>query len=120
MNKIIVMLAVLSFGGVAMANETVKNDNSAKNKVYNSEANATAESQSNDASSLELTRKIRSSLTSDKHLSINAQNVKIITHDGKVTLVGPVKSMAEKATVERIAKNHAGTVPVESQITIAK
>lgn len=36
-------------------------------------------------------------------MSINAQNVKIITQDGRVTLRGPVNSTDEKNQIERIA-----------------
>ncbi len=47
-------------------------------------------------------------------MSVDAQNVKIITQDGKVTLRGPVHTAAEKATIEQIANDVAG----EARLTV--
>jgi hyperosmotically inducible periplasmic protein len=54
----------------------------------------------------------------DMDLSTNAENVKIITADGKVTLRGVVESDEEKQTIERIAREVAGKGDVESQLTV--
>jgi osmotically-inducible protein OsmY len=51
-------------------------------------------------------------------MSVNAQNVKIITQDGKVTLRGPVKSPEEKQKIESIASSVAGTDKVDSQLEV--
>ncbi len=54
----------------------------------------------------------------DSKMSMNAQNVKIITQDGKVTLRGPVKTAAEKTKIEEIARAVAGDANVVSQLDV--
>jgi osmotically-inducible protein OsmY len=47
-----------------------------------------------------------------------AQNVKIITQDGKVALRGPVKSEDEKRQIEEIALRIAGDGNVINEIEV--
>ena len=54
----------------------------------------------------------------DTKMSTDAQNVKIITQDGRVTLRGPVKSPDEKTRIEGIARNVAGETQVDSQLEV--
>jgi len=54
----------------------------------------------------------------DTKMSTDAQNVKIITQDGRVTLRGPVKSPDEKIRIESIARNVAGDTQVDSQLEV--
>jgi len=54
----------------------------------------------------------------DTEMSINAQNVKIITQDGKVTLRGPVQTAAEKQTIEAIAVDVAGEGNVTNELEV--
>jgi len=54
----------------------------------------------------------------DTKMSVNAQNVKIITQDGKVTLRGPVNTEAEKQRIEEIATTVAGANKVESHLEV--
>jgi hyperosmotically inducible periplasmic protein len=68
---------------------------------------------------LDITAEIRKRLT-DTKASINAQNVKIVTQDGKVTLRGPVKNDGEKQMIERIAREVAGEGNVENQLEVEK
>jgi hypothetical protein len=56
----------------------------------------------------------------DAKMSLNAQNVKIITQDGKVTLRGPVKTVQEKQSIEEIAQAVAGAKKVDSQLEVNK
>jgi hyperosmotically inducible protein len=56
----------------------------------------------------------------DTKMSVDAQNVKIITQDGKVTLRGPVDSSDEKAKIEEIATSVAGNDNVDSYLEVAK
>lgn len=56
----------------------------------------------------------------DTKMSVDAQNVKIITQDGKVTLRGPVDSPDEKAKIEEIATSVAGNDNVDSYLEVAK
>lgn len=68
----------------------------------------------------DITAAIRRSVVADGSLSFNAKNVKIITVAGKVTLRGPVKSDAEKATIESKAKAAAGVTEVDNQLEVKK
>ena len=99
-----ISLVSLSFSAAAFATTEVtpapKADNSKMNQPVVSGTDLTAEDQSNEKSDVELTRKIRRSLTKDSTLSSAAQNVKIITNQGNVVLRGPVKSAQEKQTIE--------------------
>ena len=54
----------------------------------------------------------------DTKMSTNAQNVKIMTQDGHVTLRGPVKSADEKTRIGQIAEEVAGSGKVDNQIEI--
>ena len=54
----------------------------------------------------------------ETEMSVIAQNVKIITQDGKVTLRGPVKTDQEKRTIEAIARDVAGAEKVDSQLEV--
>ena len=68
----------------------------------------------------DITAAIRRSVVADGSLSFNAKNVKIITVGGKVTLRGPVKSDAEKATIESKAKSAPGVTEVDNQLEVKK
>ena len=54
----------------------------------------------------------------DTKMSVKAQNVKIITQDGKVTLRGPVDTAAEKTRIEEIARTVAGVNNVDNQLEV--
>lgn len=64
------------------------------------------------------TQAIRQAVVADKTLSVNAQNVKIITKDGTVTLRGPVKSAQERDAIVAAAQKAAGVDRVINQIDI--
>jgi osmotically-inducible protein OsmY len=51
-------------------------------------------------------------------MSVNAQNVKIITVDGKVTLRGPVASSEEKRRIGEIAGQIARSENVDNQLEV--
>lgn len=57
---------------------------------------------------VEITRRIRQGLLEDSSLSLNAQNVKVITIDEKVTIRGSVENNKELERVLRIARNQTG------------
>jgi hypothetical protein len=50
----------------------------------------------------------------------SAQNVKIITQDGKVTLRGTVKNDNEKQKIGEMAKKASGVKNVENLLTVSK
>jgi hyperosmotically inducible periplasmic protein len=93
-------------------------DNTARNARDRQPTAKTADQQSNAATDLDTTRRIRRAIVADKTLSTNAHNVKIITRGGKVTLKGPVGSDAEKKTVEALATEIAGADHVTSQVSV--
>lgn len=65
-----------------------------------------------------ITQNVRQAITSDDSLSTSAQNVKIISNDGNVTLRGPVKSEQEKKEIEAKAKQVAGVKRVDNQLEV--
>ncbi len=91
-------------------------DNTAKNVRDRQDSAKTPIDQNENQTDVSMTANIRSRVM-DAKLSINAQNVKIITQDGRVTLRGPVNSEAEKVRIEEIAKSVAGD-KVDSQLEL--
>lgn len=65
-----------------------------------------------------VTAEIRKALVADSAMSVNAQNCKIITREGVVTLRGPVKSQAEKDAIESRAKSVAGVTSVINELEV--
>jgi hyperosmotically inducible protein len=99
--------------------EPGKSDNTRVNKRDRSSEQVTADQQKQNSSDIELTRKIRSSISKDKSLSTYAHNVKVITQDGIVTLKGPVRSEEESKVIESKAAEVAGASNVKNQLDIA-
>ena len=79
----------------------------------------TALDQNENTADIKITSDIRKRVV-DTKLSTTAQNVKIITQDGKVTLRGPVKAAGEKQKIEEIAVTIAGVNNVDNQLEISK
>jgi len=77
----------------------------------------TDQSKGSDAD-VEITRRIRERLTSRDSLSVNAQNIKIITLNGTTTLLGEVNSRREKTEVGKIARSVTGVTAVKNQLEI--
>lgn len=98
--------------------EEVPADNSAKNVRDRAEDSLTPGDQSNDPADVAITTEVRKAVVADSDLSVNAQNVKIITVNGVVTLRGPVKNVAEKASIAAKAEKVAGVRKVDNQIEI--
>jgi len=92
-------------------------DNTAVNVRDRDAATKTPIDQNENKKDVEITAQIRKRVV-DTKMSIDAQNVKIITQDGRVTLRGPVKSADEKKQIETIAHEVAGAANVESQLEI--
>jgi hyperosmotically inducible periplasmic protein len=78
----------------------------------------TADQQDNNRSDLDITKQIRESVIKDKSLSTYAYNVKIITQAGMVTLKGPVRSDAEKRSIEEKAAAVVGQDKVTSELAV--
>jgi osmotically-inducible protein OsmY len=80
----------------------------------------TADDQGMTREDQEITRKIRVAVIGDKTLSTYAHNVKIITQNGMVTLRGPVRSEAEKRSIEAKAKTVAGDAQVTNDLSVTQ
>jgi len=70
------------------------------------------------ATDRDTTQKIRKALVGDKSLSTYAHNVKVLVHEGQVTLRGPVRSDTEKKTVADLASSVAGADRVTNELTV--
>jgi hyperosmotically inducible periplasmic protein len=92
-------------------------DNTGVNERDRGSATKTPIDQNENEKDVGITAEIRKRVV-DTKMSIAAQNVKIITQDGKVTLRGPVKTADEKAQIEKFAQEVAGAGNVDSQIEI--
>jgi osmotically-inducible protein OsmY len=66
-----------------------------------------------------ITQKIRQAVVGDDSLSMTAENVKIITANGVVTLRGPVKSEAERTEIGATAARIAGAENVRNHLEVA-
>ena len=95
----------------------VDRDNTAVNKRDRDSATKTPLDQNENKVDIGITADIRKRVV-DTKMSINAQNVKIITQDGRVTLRGPVKTADEKKNIEEMARSVAGENNVDSQLEV--
>jgi osmotically-inducible protein OsmY len=98
--------------------EPRSSDNTGVNKRDRNSDEPTAGQQANQKSDEKLTAEIRRAITTDKALSFGARNVKVITHDGRVTLKGPVGSAEEKRSIEQKAEHLAGAEAVTSELEV--
>ncbi|HEY3964147.1 MAG TPA: BON domain-containing protein [Planctomycetaceae bacterium] len=98
-------------------NSAVETDNTGRNVRDRDNATKTPIDQNENKNDVELTATIRKRVIEAK-LSTAAQNVKIITQDGKVTLRGPVDSTDEQARIEEIAVAAAGEGHVDNQLEV--
>lgn len=103
----------------AQTNSSAAPDNSKSNRTDTTNATATADSQSNKASDVDLTKRIRQSLTADKSLSTYAHNVKIVSVNGNVTLNGVVRTEDERGAIEAKAQDIAGKQNVTNRLKLA-
>ena len=104
---------------VAVVYAAVEADNSGINKRDGkNNYQSTADKHGTSSSDIKISGMIRQSLVSDNALSINAQNVKIITVNGQVTLKGPVKSKLEHDQLTEKAKKITGVSKVINQTEI--
>jgi osmotically-inducible protein OsmY len=78
----------------------------------------TASDQSNDSADVNITRQIRKEIMANKDMSVNAQNVKIVTIAGKVTLRGKVNSEKEKEAIGKIATNIVRSENVTNELQL--
>ena len=113
----VLILSLMTLGGLAFA-ET-GSDNSKVNERDTSAKEMTSDQQKANAKDTQITARIRKDIMKEKNLSTYAQNIKIITINGKVTLKGPVRSMAEENSILKHAHSVAGASNVINEIAIA-
>jgi hyperosmotically inducible periplasmic protein len=101
-----------------VANGAVDRSNTGVNERDRDSAARTSFDQNENSRDIGITADIRKRVV-DTKMSINAQNVKIITQNGKVTLRGPVETEDEKRTVEEFATAVAGSGNVVSQLEVS-
>jgi hyperosmotically inducible periplasmic protein len=111
-------LCMLASAPLVLA-EDLRPDNSGANVRDRGGETLTPIDQADSAEDLRITQSIRKAVVEDDALSVNAQNVKIITQNGVVTLRGPVGSEAERASIAAKAKGVAGVTRIDNQLEIA-
>jgi hyperosmotically inducible protein len=122
-NQTAAVLALAISLGVAAAAQAQSpppdNTKSNANTVNSTDKTSTADGQSNDASDINLTQRIRQRVMGDKSLSTYAHNVKIVSVNGAVTLNGVVRDSHEKELVGAMAEEVAGEGKVTNDLKIA-
>jgi len=98
--------------------ETTQADNTARNIRDRDDRTLTPLNQGNSHADLDTTAQIRKEIIAAKDMSTDANNVKIITIDGHVTLRGPVNSAEEKRVIGEIAERIAHTGNVDNQLEV--
>lgn len=116
-SPILLSLALAIFGCDTAAKKPTSTDNSAINQRDKAESAKTPMDQFENQKDVDMTAKIRRQVV-DTKMSINAQNVKIMTQNGKVTLRGPVETSDERAQIEKIARNVAGDKNVDNKLDV--
>jgi hyperosmotically inducible protein len=101
---------------IAEENQKIDADNTGINARDRSGLTLTPEDQSNTEADRALIQDIRKGLIAEESLSANAQNIKIIVIQGKVTLRGPVESAEEKEKIGAIAGQHADPENIDNQL----
>ncbi|MEN9675203.1 MAG: hypothetical protein RIS76_1099 [Verrucomicrobiota bacterium] len=95
-------------------------DNTARNRRDKDGNTLTAGDQGNSAGDIAITADIRKAVLARDGLSVNAQNVKIITLNGRVTLRGPVNSEEEKTIIAAIAGGVVEASAVDNQLEVKR
>ncbi len=102
----------------SQADPQAQPDNTKQNKKDRDKNAVTADQQKETPADRDLAKKIRQSIASDSSLSTYAHNVKIVVHDGTVTLKGPVHTEEEKQAIGAKASEIAGADKVQNELTV--
>ena len=73
--------------------------------------------QMNNQSDLKITQEIRQALMKGE-FSMDAKNIKIITRNGAVTLLGPVKTASELEKISVLVKTMPGIKSIDNQLQV--
>ena len=93
-------------------------DNTKRNMSDRNAAALTPIDQGNNQADINTTAQIRKEIIAGENMSVNAQNVKIITNAGKVTLRGPVNNAEEKRLIGEIDNRIARAENVANQLEV--
>jgi len=106
-------------GGMENTNANTDVDNSQLNQRDRYNRTRTPLEQGNSREDLQVTQQLRKYVVnSTNNFSMLAQNIKIITRDGHVTLRGPVKTDDEKSSIAMMAREVAGTNNVNDLLEV--
>ena len=111
-------LAIGGFAPLTAQDRKTGADNTGQNQRDRSKTEPTADQAKNTLTDREIMQQIRKAVVSDKSLSTDAHNVKIVAQNGQVTLRGAVHSETEKQSIEQKAADVAGAGKVTDEITI--
>jgi osmotically-inducible protein OsmY len=95
---------------------STESTNTAVNKRDVDDKNLTPLDQGSSQSDVEITTQIRKAIIAHKTMSVNAQNVKVITLNGKVTLRGPVNTSEEKRFIGEIVSRIVHPDKLDNQL----
>ena len=97
---------------------TADADNTARNERDRNAATQVPTDQAENEADRAISANVRKAVVGDDSLSINAQNIKIVTSNGNVTLRGPVKTDREKEAIEAKAKQVTGVHSVTNLLEV--
>lgn len=113
------LFAVSLIAGPLLWYQDTRHAASHNTKASKDQTGPTADQQKMSPADRALTQKIRKAIHHDRTLSTYAQNIKIMTQNGKVILCGPVRSEEEKGNLEAKAISAAGQENVTNQLEVA-
>ena len=91
--------------------------NTGINKRDRDDRTLTPMDQMNNPSDLKVTQEIRQALIKGE-FSMDAQNIKVITRSGTVTLRGPVATAAEREKITALVKTMPGIKSIDNQLQV--
>lgn len=91
--------------------------NTGINKRDRDDKTLTPMDQMNNESDLKITQEIRQALMKGE-FSMDAQNIKVITRNGAVTLRGPVETAAELEKIRALVKAMPGIKSIDNQLQV--
>ncbi len=118
-SSLLLLLAVAVVGCDKPTQMSTDSENSAINQRDQNDDAKTPLDQNENEKDIGITSNIRRQVV-DSKMSVNAQNVKIISQDGNVTLRGPVATSDEKIQIDAIARKVAGESNVVNQLDVSK
>jgi hyperosmotically inducible periplasmic protein len=114
------LVVVTLTAGLLMMTSPIRAESALENTEINvrdkDNATLTPEDQKETEGDITITAAIRQAVIKDESLSVNAQNIKIITRNGVVTLRGPVETETESSKLQKIAEGTGGVVKVDNQL----